>query len=79
MRTTVTLDDDTHDFIDYYAHAKGISFSAAVNELTRKAQAAAKAAPNEVERSENGLPLLPRTGRTITSEMVKELSEDEIE
>jgi hypothetical protein len=80
MRTTVTLDDETHEFVAYYARAKGISLGAAIDELIRKAQTApAKPAPVEIERSENGFPLLPRTGRTITSEMVKEFSEDEIE
>jgi hypothetical protein len=79
MRTTVTIDDETHEFVAYYARAKGISLGAAIDELIRKAQAPAKPAPTEIDRSENGIPLLPRTGRTITSEMVKELSEDEIE
>ena len=77
MRTTVTIDDETHEFVAYYARARGISFGAAIEELIRKAQAPAKLTPAEIERSENGLPLLPRMGRTITSEMVKELSEDE--
>ena len=79
MRTTVTIDEETHEFVTYYARAKGISLGAAIDELVRKAKAPAKPAPAEIERSENGLPLLQRTGRTITSEMVKELSEDEFE
>ena len=79
MRTTITLDDDVHEFAQYYANAKGITLSAAMNELVRKAETAPAAEPEhfEFERSPNGLPLLPRTGRTITCEMVKELSEDE--
>jgi hypothetical protein len=79
MRTTITLDDDTHEFATYYARARGLSLSAAIDELIRKAQAPARQAPPEIEFSENGFPLLPRTGRTITSEMVKELSEDDFE
>ena len=75
----MTIDDETHEFVAYYARAKGISLGAAIDELIRKAQAPAKPAPIEIERSENGFPLFPRTGRTITSEMVKELSEDEFE
>ena len=40
MRTTITLDDDVHDFAVYYANAKGITLSAAMNELVRKAERA---------------------------------------
>ena len=38
MRTTITLDDDVHEFATYYANAKGITLSAAMNELVRKAE-----------------------------------------
>lgn len=79
MRTTVNLDEDTHGFVNYYARAKGISFSAAVEELIRKAQAPAKSAETEIRRSPNGFPLLPPSGRTITSEMVKKLEEEEFD
>jgi hypothetical protein len=81
MRTTITLDDDVHEFATYYANAKGITLSAAMNELIRKAELKPTNAPEqfEFERSPNGLPLLPRTGRTITTEMVKQLEEDEFD
>ena len=38
MRTTVTLNDETHEFASYYARAKGISLGSAIDELIRKAQ-----------------------------------------
>ena len=79
MRTTVTLQDDTHEFATYYARARGLTLSAAIDELIRKAQAAPPAPEPEIRRSPNGLPLLPKTGRIITSEVVKELSEEEFE
>jgi len=79
MRTTITLADETHDFVTYYANARGLSISAAIDELIRKAQAAPPPAKIEFERSPNGLPLLPRTGRTITCEMVKKLEEEEFD
>ena len=81
MRTTITLDDDVHEFAKYYANAKGISLSAAMNELVRKVESAPASEPVdfEFERSPNGLPLLPRTGRTITSEIVKQFEEDEFD
>jgi hypothetical protein len=52
-----------------------------MNELVRKAEPKPATAPErfEFERSPNGLPLLPRTGRTITAEMVKQLEEDEFD
>jgi hypothetical protein len=76
MRTTITLEDETHDFVSYYARVRGLKLSAAIEELIRKAQAAP--APNpDIRLGPNGLPLLPRTGRTITCEMVKQLSEDD--
>lgn len=81
MRTTITLPDETHDFASYYARMRGLTLSAAIDELIRKAQSAPAPKPEafEFERSPNGLPLLPRTGRTITSEMVKQLEEEEFD
>jgi hypothetical protein len=79
MRTTITLDDDVHEFASYYAKAKGITLSAAMNELVRKAEMAPAPPMPEIRRSPNGLPLLPRTGRVITSEMIKKLEEEEFE
>jgi len=78
MRTTINLDEDTHGFVQYYARAKGISFSAAIEELIRKAQAPAPQPKPEIRRRPDGFPLLPKTGQVITSEMVKKYSEDEI-
>lgn len=77
MRTTINLDDDAHEFASYYARARGLTFSAAIEELIRKAQGAPEPKV-ELRFGPNGLPLLPRTGRVITCEMVKKYSEDEI-
>jgi hypothetical protein len=81
MRTTITLDEDVHDFATYYANARGMTLSAAMNELIRKAEATPVPGSGQIEfeRSPNGLPLLPRTGRVITSEMVKHLEEEEFD
>jgi hypothetical protein len=77
MRTTVTLSAETHEFASYYAKARGITLSAAIDELIRKAETAPLTPAPEIEYSEIGLPMLPRTGRTITCEMVKKLEEEE--
>jgi hypothetical protein len=80
MRTTVTLDDETHEFAVDYARAKGITLGAAIDELIRKAKAAPEPQP-DIRRSPNGFPLFPpsRTGEVITAEVVKKLEEEEFD
>jgi len=75
MRTTITLNDETHTFASHYAHARGLTLSAAIDELIRKAQAP----PPEIRYSPSGFPMFPPTGRTITDEMVKQLAEEEFD
>ena len=79
MRTTITLDDDTHGFLSYYSRVRGISLGEAIGELIRKAETAPPPGPTEILRSPDGFPMLPPTGRTITSEMVKMLEEEEFD
>jgi hypothetical protein len=79
MRTTITLKNETHTYASYYANARGLTLSAAIDELIRKAEAAPPPAPPEICYSPNGLPMFPPTGRTITSEMVKNLEEEEFD
>ena len=78
MRTTITLSEETHEFASYYAKARGITLSAAIDELIRKAEAAPSSV-HEIAYSDIGLPMLPPSGRTITCEMVKKLGEDEFD
>jgi len=76
MRTTITLSEETHEFASYYARARGITLSAAIDELIRKAEAAPAPKP-DIRIGPNGLQMFPPTGRTITAEMVKKLEEEE--
>lgn len=76
MRTTITLNDETHEFAAYYARSRGLSLSAAIDELIRKAQAP-QAPKRQIEYSPNGLPHFPLTGTVLTAEMVKAAEEDE--
>jgi len=78
MRTTITLDEDVHEFATYYANAKGITLSAAMNELIRKAERPSVAEPLIVYSSD-GFPMFPPTEGTITSEMVKKIEEEEFD
>ena len=62
----------------YYARARGITLSAAIDELIRKAQTAPASKP-EIRHSPDGFPMFPPSGRVITSEMVKKLEEEEFD
>ena len=79
MRTTISLDDETHEFAAYYARSRGITLSAAIDELIRKAQEGPKPKPDIRIGVPNGLPMFPPTGRRITAEMVKKIEEEEFD
>jgi hypothetical protein len=77
MRTTINLDDETHEYACYYARSKGITLSAAIDELIRKAQNPEPAKP-DIRVGPHGLPMFPPTqGPVLTSEMVKQLEQEE--
>ncbi|HTW62579.1 MAG TPA: hypothetical protein VMD55_12275 [Terracidiphilus sp.] len=80
MRTSVTLDEDVHEFASSYAHGRGITLSAALNELVRKAETAPAPEP-EIIYSPDGFPMFPPSGngRVITEEMVRKLEEEEFD
>ena len=81
MRTNVNLADDVHRFASLYADANGISLSAALTELVRKAQALETTEPNPpvFKRSSAGIPLFPADGNRITVEMVRKAEEESLE
>ncbi|HUX43878.1 MAG TPA: hypothetical protein VMV57_03915 [Terracidiphilus sp.] len=79
MRTTVTMDDEVHEFAAYYARARGLTLSAAISELIRKARAAPSPTAEQIRILPNGFPTFPPTGGTITSEDVKRLEAEEFE
>lgn len=78
MRTNITLDDDIHQFALTYAAAKGITLSAAVSELVRRAQQAPAPAPDLRRSAVTGLAAFPASGQRLTSKMVRE-AESELE
>ena len=77
MRTTVSFDPETYEFLTVYASSRGLSLSKATGELIRTARSAQASAPVEICRNAYGFPIFPPTGRTLTSEMVKKLEEEE--
>ncbi len=76
MRTTINLREETHEFAAYYAQARGLSLSAAIDELIEKGRNAPAPAVR-VEYSPNGLPRFAQTGQVLTSEMVRAALEDD--
>lgn len=78
MRTTINLDEDVHEFATYYANSKGISLSAAMNELVREAEKPQDREPLIVFSSD-GFPMFPPTGGRITAEIVKKIEEEEFD
>ncbi len=63
MRTTITLKDETHEFAAYYARARGLTLSAAIDELIRKAEAAPAAPLPEIEYSADWSPSVTPDGK----------------
>ena len=78
MSTTITLDDDVHEFAAYYARSRGLTLSAAIDEMIRKVLEGPKPKP-DIRIGPSGLPMFPPTGRTITAELVKKLEEEEFD
>jgi hypothetical protein len=76
MRTTVTLDPDVHEFALYYASARGITLSAAMNELVRKAEESPGRPEPDIVFSPEGFPMFPPREGSISPEMVKKLEEE---
>ncbi len=80
MRTTVNLDADVYSFASMYAGAKGITLSAAISELVRRAEQAPDpgSESGRLKMNEHGYLEIVGTGSVLTHEMVKAASEDEL-
>jgi len=76
MRTNITLDDDIHKFAQMYATAKGITLSAAISELVRRAQNSNPPTPEMRRSALTGLATFPSGGQSLTSKMVHEAESD---
>ena len=80
MRMTVNLDPDVYTFTSAYAGAKGITLSAALSELVRRAERASEVVADSarLKRNEHGFLEIAETGDVLTPEMVKVASEDKL-
>ena len=81
MRLTVNLDPDVYSFTSAYAGAKGITLSAAISELVRRAERTPEPGSESprLKRNEHGYLEIAGTGDRLTPEMVKAASEDELD
>lgn len=79
MRTTVNLEPDAYSFARAYAGGKGITLSAAISELLRRAEQMPEPelGPGRLKMNEHGYYEIVG-GDVLTLERVKELSEDEL-
>ena len=80
MRTSVNLDADVYSFASAYADAKGITLSAAISELVRRAEQVPEPGGDSprLKTGPHGYLVIAGTGDVLTPEMVKEASEDEL-
>ena len=80
MRLTVNLDPDVYDFTSAYAGAKGITLSAALGELIRRAEQVSEPerGSSRLKRNEHGYLEIVGNSDPLTSAMVKEAAEDEL-
>jgi hypothetical protein len=81
MRTNVNIADDARQFAELYAYANGLTLGDAISELIRKGREtrAQKDSKIEFELSPAGFPVFPRSGRRITTEMVRQVEEDDFD
>jgi hypothetical protein len=76
MRTTINLDADAHEIATLYSKERGISLSAAINELACMGVEALRSEPARLKRAPNGLLVFADSGTAITNETVKAASEE---
>ncbi len=80
MRLTVNLDPDVYSFTSAYAGAKGITLSAALGELIRRAEQAPEPRGDSprLQMNEHGYLEITAIGDPLTPEMVKEAAEEKL-
>lgn len=74
MRTTLDIDTDILETARKMAEIRRVSTGKMISELVRKGLET----PNgEIHEVRNGFPQFPRTGQTISVEMIEDMLEDE--
>jgi len=81
-RANVNLDNDAYSVATAFAAARGIALGAAISELIRRAEQAPElplSASPKLKRDQHGFLIVKAAGPVITSEMVREESEDDLD
>lgn len=80
-RANIHLDNDAYAFASAYAHAKGIPLGTAVSELIRRVEQSPQrpvSTSPRIKADEYGYLVVKADGPVITSDNVKEESEDDL-
>ena len=77
MRTTLDIDDDVLAAAKQLARKRNSTAGEVISELARQALTTSSI-PDEEPSYRNGFRLLPRTGKIITSEMVRKWLEEDV-
>jgi hypothetical protein len=81
-RANVNLDNDAYGVATAFAAARGIALGAAISELIRRTEQAPElplSASSKLKRDRHGVLIVKAAGPVITSEMVREESEDDLD
>ena len=81
-RANINLDNDAYSVATAFAAARGIALGAAISELIRSAERAPElplSASPKLKRDRHGFLVVKAAGPVITSEMVREESEDHLD
>jgi hypothetical protein len=77
MRTTLDIDDDVLAAAKQLASKRNSTAGEVISSLAREALTG-PSVPEEEPRYRNGFRLLPRTGKIVTSEMVRRWLEEDV-
>ena len=80
-RANINIDNDAYSAAAAYATARGLALGAAISELIRRAEQAPESplsASPKLKRDKHGFLVVKAAGPVITSEMVREESEDHL-
>jgi hypothetical protein len=82
-RANINLDNDVYDFASAYASAKGLPLGSAVSELLRQRAELMSEQPvgasARLKKTRRGYFVKAKTGKVVTSEMVKANAEDDLD
>jgi hypothetical protein len=81
-RANINLDNDAYSVATAFAAARCIALGAAISELIRRAEQAPElplSASPKLKRDQHGILIVKAAGPFITSEMVREESEDDLD